>query len=180
MEKKYIVTKNELGFAVIDVERIAELKRTPMDFVYQSNGQLLQPIHCSKRLTQKFGELMCIFPFNEKRFSIYKKLNKNEKLGYISRYIITLAHRVGVPKAFIEDYQWNKEKFRIKRLYSKEFLKNVKSNIENLEFCDKIQPLMDGIEKETESFSCGTYLQSNTTTMIDSIIEMYTAKFYGR
>lgn len=58
--------------------------------------------------------------FHNKKLETFKKMKKEQRRGFLSKYIMKLANKHGVPKIYIDDFHELKKQYtRIKSKYSK-------------------------------------------------------------
>lgn len=126
--------------------------------ICKHNYSLLKQEIGSCIFNDRFARIITYSPI--KKEEIFFKLNsRNEKLGFLCRYICSVAHQVKVPDIYIKDYIRYKKIFRE---YKKIHTNEKKSILKN--FFDKN-------DKEDKKFEINIELQSKTAMLLQAILE---------
>jgi len=92
---------------------------------YLKNGLNL-PMDVKKR----FCVLLMLYPMKENEEKTFFRLDDNQSVGYLSKYLIKKAYSCNVPKAIIEKYSKLKDDLRSSRIHNKNHQKNEKFSLE--------------------------------------------------
>lgn len=77
--------------------------------IFNYNKKIIGKISVRLDVYNDFIKILCIFPLRDKKLKYFLSLTSEAKTGYMSKYIMSIANKLGVSKAMINLY------FRIKK-----------------------------------------------------------------
>lgn len=122
-------------------------------------------------LKKEIGFILTIYPISEKKISIYKSLDSKGKAGFLSRYLMGIANKVGVSQIIIKRYSNKKSDWKF---YNKNFKitpEKIKKSVEELVEKGKIYELSNNLKIEQKKDSIYIDMFRETRNLIELIIE---------
>lgn len=75
-----------------------------LNSVTRYNLGMMETIRVSPSVRKSFARLLAFYPLSDKQLMTYKKLSKNQKLGFLSKYLIKLCKIKGIDNNIIQKY----------------------------------------------------------------------------
>ncbi len=79
---------------------------------------LVSDVNIPMNMKKRFCVLLMIYPMKENEEKTYFRLDKNGKVGYLSKFLIKKAHSCKVPKPVIDHYLMLKKGVKMRKQYS--------------------------------------------------------------
>jgi hypothetical protein len=146
---------NEINFSKIDPsENNLNIFR-----ITRENKNLLKPIALHDIFLSKYALILGYYPIPQSKFNIFIRLDRNQRLGMLNRYILGVASKIGIHQCFIDQ-------FNELRLKHKKCKKYVKKEKKIFNFGDKDNDFWIKVHKENQS-----EMRKQYNMLLDMILE---------
>ncbi len=122
-----------------------------------------------------FGKLLHLYPFSEKDWKIFDKLDKNGKFGYLSKHLLRCARKAGISQTYLQRYLKHKESWKFaKRVYRLTDEKNnkLKEVVQGRNFEKGLPMIVDMKEDHMIFMNHLNNLYHSTMDLIEATIEL--------
>jgi hypothetical protein len=87
--------------------------------IIQENKKLLKPIALHDITLSKYATILGYYPMSQSKFNIFIKLDKNQRVGMLNRYILGVASKIGIHQCFLNQFNELRSSYKKYKKYNK-------------------------------------------------------------
>lgn len=124
-----------------------EIGNSTLDLIiaYRHNEAIIGHINVHRNIYQEFIKILTIYPLENNELVKFLKLDMNQRVGYMSRYMIKIAKGLGVPRVYVKSYLDAKNDYKLLKNTDVANSKSIVHRLymETLHMCKSIFELYD-------------------------------------